>query len=133
VHPIRTVCHISGPFARLFGTKFDRQLGPVEAIVWIYGTCYLEFVSQPLTTNVWFGWPAFFGKSGAPDLGQTVVECLENLEERPRQQYQHRGKILRQSETAKTQLFFWQCFRTGPFAPIQVLPLVCFLQNLTAS
>ena len=39
-------------------------------------------------------------------MDQKVAECLENFEECPRQQYLYRGKILRQSETAKTQLFF---------------------------
>jgi hypothetical protein len=106
VLPIRTVCPNSWPSARLFGTKLDGQLRPVDAIVFICGTCYLELFSRPSTTNVWFRWPAFFGKSGEPDFDQTVEECLENLEERARQQYLHRGKILHQSETAKTQLFF---------------------------
>jgi hypothetical protein len=110
VLPIRTVCPYSWRSSRLFGMKFDGQLSPVDTIVWICGTYYLELFSWPPTTNVWFRWPAFFGKSGAPELDQTVEECLENLEERARQQYLHLGKILRQSETAETQLFFWQCF-----------------------
>jgi hypothetical protein len=59
-------------------------------------------------------------------LDQTVEDCLENLEERARQQYLHCGKILRQSETAKTQLFFWQCFRSRPFA----LDIKLFLKAL---
>jgi hypothetical protein len=112
VLPIRTVCPNSWPSARLFGPKFDGQLRPVDAIVWICGTYYLELFSWPPTTNVWLRWRAFLGKSGAPDLDQTVAECLENLEERGSQQYLHRGKILRQSETAKTQLFLWQCIRS---------------------
>jgi hypothetical protein len=86
----------------------------------IVKTGYLELVSRPPTTDhqCLVQMASFFRQSGAPDLDQTVPECLENLEERPRQQYLHRGKILRQSETAKTQLFFWQCFRSGPFAII---------------
>jgi len=131
--PILTVCPNSWPSARLFITKFDGQLRPVDAIVWICGTCYLELFSRPPTTNVWFRWTAFFGKSGEPDLDQTFAECLENLEERARQQYLQRGKILRQSETAKTQLFFWQCFRYGPFALIHGFPLVCLARNSTGS
>jgi hypothetical protein len=76
---------------------------------------------------------SFFGKSGAPDLDQTVSVCLGNSVERARQQYLHRGKILRQSESAKTQLFFWQCLRSGQFALIHGIPLVCLARNSTGS
>ena len=64
-------------------------------------------------------------------MDQKVVKCLENLKECPRQQYLHRGKILRQSETAKTQLFFDSGVRTGPFAPNMALTLIRLARNLT--
>ena len=77
--------------------------------------------------------PNFYDKSGTPKLGLQVTDRFENLRARPRQKCIHCGKILRQSETAKTQLFFWQCFRSGPFALIHGLPLVCLARNSTGS
>jgi hypothetical protein len=73
----------------------------------------------------------FYGKSGTPNLGQTVTDRFENLRAHPRQQCLHHGKILQQSETAKTQLFFYSGARSGMFAQNQALTLVRLALNLT--
>jgi hypothetical protein len=99
---LQTVCPKSGFYAHPFGTKFDGHADTVEAIMWTLGTCHLEFVSRPPTPYVHFISPNFYGKSGTPNLGQTVMDRFENLWTCPRQQYIHCGKILRQSEIAKT-------------------------------
>jgi hypothetical protein len=75
--------------------------------------------------------PNFYDKSGTPKLGLQVTDRFEKLRVRPRQQFLHCGKILRQSETAKTLLFFDIRDRSGPFAPNQALTLIRLARNLT--
>jgi hypothetical protein len=73
----------------------------------------------------------FYDKSGTPKLGLQVTDRFENLRARPCQQCLHFGKILRQSETAKTQLFFDSGARSGPFALNEALTLIRLARNLT--
>jgi hypothetical protein len=75
--------------------------------------------------------PNFYDKFGTPKLGLQVTDRFKNLRARPRQQCLHCGKILRQSETAKKQLFFDSGARSGPFAPNQALTLIRLARNLT--
>jgi hypothetical protein len=75
--------------------------------------------------------PNFYDKSGTPILGSKVTDRFENLRARPRQQCLHCCKILRQSETAKTQLFFDSGARSVPFAQNQALTLIRLARNLT--
>jgi hypothetical protein len=75
--------------------------------------------------------PNFYEKYGTSKLGLQVTDHFENLRARSRQQCLHCGKILRQSETAKTLLFFDSGARHGPFAPNQALTLIRLARNLT--
>jgi hypothetical protein len=84
--------------------------------MWTIGTFNLEIVSRPPIPYVHFTRPNLYGKSGTPNLLQTVTDCFENLLAHPRQQCLHRGKILRQSETAKTELFFYSRARSQLYA-----------------
>jgi hypothetical protein len=104
--PILTVCHKSGYFAHLFGTKFYEHVDTVKDITWTHWTCHLEFVSQPPTPIVRFQRPTFFGKSGTPDFERKVTERFKNLRGRPRWQYLPWGKIVGWSETAKEPAIF---------------------------
>jgi hypothetical protein len=99
--------------------------------MWANRNFHLEIDSRPRPLYFHFTNRNFYDKSGTPNLGQTVTDRFENLRARPRQQYLHRGKILRQSETAKTQLFFDGGIRYGLFAPNQALTLICLARNLT--
>jgi hypothetical protein len=72
-----------------------------------------------------------FDMSGTPNLEKTVTDQIENLRARPRQQFLHRGKILRQSETVKTQLSSDSGVRYGPLAQNQALTLILLARNLT--
>jgi hypothetical protein len=96
--------------------------------MWTIGNFHLEIVSQPRP-------PIFYKKnfdmSGTPNLGQTFTDRFENLRARLRQQFLHRGKILRQSEIAKTQLSSDSGVRYGPLAPNEALTLVRLARNLT--
>jgi hypothetical protein len=99
--------------------------------MWTIGNFHLEIVSRPRPPYFHFTNPNFYDKSRTLNLGQTVTDHFENLRARPRQQCLHRGKILRQSETAKTQLFFDGGVRSGPFARNQALTLIRLARNLT--
>jgi hypothetical protein len=99
--------------------------------MWTIGTFHFEIVSRPPTPYVHFIRPNFYGKSGTPNLWQTVMDRFENLRAHPRQQCLHRDKILLQSETAKTQLFFYSGARSRLFAQNQAITLVRLARNLT--
>jgi hypothetical protein len=99
--------------------------------MWTIETFHLEFVSQTPTTYVHFPRPNCYGKSDTPNLGKTITDRFENLRARPRQKYLHRGKILSQSETAKTQLIFDSRVRSGTFNPSQALTLIPLARNFT--
>jgi hypothetical protein len=92
--------------------------------MWTIRTLQLEIVSRHPTPCVHFTRSNLYGKSGTPNLLQTVTDRFENLRAHPRQQCLHRGKILCQSETAKTQLFFYSGARSRLFAQNQALTLV---------
>jgi hypothetical protein len=92
--------------------------------MWTIGNFHLEIDSRPRPPYFHFTNRNFYDKSGTPNLGQTVTDRFENLRARPRQQYLHRGKILRQSETAKTQLSFDSGVRFESLAPNQALRLI---------
>jgi hypothetical protein len=47
--------------------------------MWTIGTSHLEIVSGPPTPYVHFTRPNLYGKSGTPNLGQTVTDRFENL------------------------------------------------------